>query len=170
MENISAENQVLKNQLMTINTQAAYSYYYNPYVGYSAGASTGGWQQATPYYPQGMRNAAHNPVTPMQPLNTPGNPTTGNERQAQQQQQQQQQHQYPSHGFDSRRRSTSARRSTPDIPPPESPIPPETMNVEDMMRTIMSEEMRTLEAQMEQCFSSQIHRATTSTPGIDDLA
>ncbi|GMN54165.1 hypothetical protein TIFTF001_023308 [Ficus carica] len=42
MESISAENHVLKNQLMTINTQATYSYYYNPYVGYSAGASTGG--------------------------------------------------------------------------------------------------------------------------------
>ena len=43
MESISAENQVLKNQLMAINTHVAYSYYYNPYVGYSVGASTGGW-------------------------------------------------------------------------------------------------------------------------------
>ncbi|GMN69554.1 hypothetical protein TIFTF001_038600 [Ficus carica] len=34
----------------------------------------------------------------------------------------------------------------------------------------MSEEMRTLEAQMQQRFTSQIHKATTSTPGIDDLA
>ncbi|GMN70114.1 hypothetical protein TIFTF001_039157 [Ficus carica] len=38
-----------------------------------------------------------------------------------------------------------------------------------MMRSIMSEEIRTLEAQMEQRFSSQIHKATTSTPGFDDL-
>ena len=30
--------------------------------------------------------------------------------------------------------------------------------------------MRTFEAQLEQHFSSQIHRATTSTPGFDDLA
>ncbi|GMN59018.1 hypothetical protein TIFTF001_028110 [Ficus carica] len=44
------------------------------------------------------------------------------------------------------------------------------MNVEEMMRSIMSEEIRTLEAQMEQRFSSQIHQATTSTPGFDDLA
>ncbi|GMN26877.1 hypothetical protein TIFTF001_040948 [Ficus carica] len=65
MESISAENQVLKNQLMAINTQAAYSYYYNSYVGYSTGACTGGWQQATPYYPQGARNTAHSPVVPM---------------------------------------------------------------------------------------------------------
>ncbi|GMN55829.1 hypothetical protein TIFTF001_024942 [Ficus carica] len=34
----------------------------------------------------------------------------------------------------------------------------------------MSEEMKTLEAQMQQRFSSQIHKATTSTSGIDDLA
>ncbi|GMN33220.1 hypothetical protein TIFTF001_046683 [Ficus carica] len=51
----------------------------------------------------------------------------------------------------------------------ECPIPPGTMNIEEMMRTFMSEEMRTFEAQMEQRFSSQIHRATTSTPGYDDL-
>ncbi|GMN58219.1 hypothetical protein TIFTF001_027316 [Ficus carica] len=37
-----------------------------------------------------------------------------------------------------------------------------------MMRNIMSEEMRTLEAQMQQRFTSQIHKATT--PGFDDLA
>ncbi|GMN59019.1 hypothetical protein TIFTF001_028113 [Ficus carica] len=80
MESISAENQVLKNQLMAINTQAAYSYYYNPYVGYSVGASTGGWQQATPYYPQGARDNAHSPVALMQPLSTPGNTPMGNER------------------------------------------------------------------------------------------
>ena len=44
------------------------------------------------------------------------------------------------------------------------------MNVEEMMRSIMSEEMRTLEAQMQQRFTLQIHKATTSTPGFDDLA
>ncbi|GMN56294.1 hypothetical protein TIFTF001_025422 [Ficus carica] len=82
MENINAENQVLKNQLMSINTQAAYSYYYNRYVGYSAGANAGGWHQATPYFPQGTRNAAYSPVAPMQPLSTPANPTS-NERRAQ---------------------------------------------------------------------------------------
>ncbi|GMN71759.1 hypothetical protein TIFTF001_055571, partial [Ficus carica] len=47
MENITTENQILKNQLMSINSQAAYSYYYNPYVGYSAAANAGGWNQAT---------------------------------------------------------------------------------------------------------------------------
>ncbi|GMN28780.1 hypothetical protein TIFTF001_041222 [Ficus carica] len=152
---------------MAINTQAAYSYYYNPYVGYSAGASTWGWQQATPYYPQGARNTAHSPMALMQPLSTPGNTLMGNERRAQQQHQQQQ----PPHGSDSRRHANTTRRSTPDLPPPpEGPVPPGTMNVEEMMRSIMSEEMRTLEAQMEQRFSSQIHRATTSTPGFDDLA
>ncbi|GMN66983.1 hypothetical protein TIFTF001_036049 [Ficus carica] len=54
MENINAENQILKNQLMTINSQAAYSYYYNPYVGYSSGASAGSWQPATSHNPQGV--------------------------------------------------------------------------------------------------------------------
>ena len=47
MENINSENPILKNQLMTINTQAGYSSYYNPYVGYSSGVSAGGWPQAT---------------------------------------------------------------------------------------------------------------------------
>ena len=92
---------------MAINSQAAYSYYYNPYVRYSAGVSAGGWQQATshnpqsanaggyqyamPYYPQETRNATHSPVAPMQLLFTPRNPTMGNERRAQQQKKQQQQ-------------------------------------------------------------------------------
>ncbi|GMN47446.1 hypothetical protein TIFTF001_016613 [Ficus carica] len=130
MESIIAENQVLKNQLMAINTQAAYSYYYNPYVGYSAGASTGGWQQATPYYPQGARNTTHSPVAPMQPLTTPGTTPMGNERQAQQHYQQQQ----PAHGSDSRRHANSTRHSTPNLPlPQEGPVPPRTMKVEEMM-------------------------------------
>ncbi|GMN47595.1 hypothetical protein TIFTF001_016783 [Ficus carica] len=85
IESISAENQVFKNQSMAINTQAAYSYYYNPYIGDSAGASTGGWPQAMPYYPQGERNTAHSPVAPLQPLSTPGYTPMTNERQAQQQ-------------------------------------------------------------------------------------
>ncbi|GMN30547.1 hypothetical protein TIFTF001_046433 [Ficus carica] len=51
MESITAENQVLKNQLMAINSQAAYSYYYNPYVGYSSDSSAGGWQPATSHNP-----------------------------------------------------------------------------------------------------------------------
>ena len=54
MESISVENQVLKHQLMAINIQAAYSYYYNPCVRYSVGANARGWQHATPYYPQGV--------------------------------------------------------------------------------------------------------------------
>ncbi|GMN25152.1 hypothetical protein TIFTF001_051428 [Ficus carica] len=57
MESITAENQVFKNQLMAINSQAAYSYYYNPYVGYSSGTSAGGWQPATSYNPQGVSAA-----------------------------------------------------------------------------------------------------------------
>ncbi|GMN60220.1 hypothetical protein TIFTF001_029312 [Ficus carica] len=66
--------------------------------------------------------------------------------------------------------TTSTRHLTPDLPlPPEGPVLLGTMNVEERMRNIMSEEMRTLEAQMEQSFSSQIHRATTSTPRFDDL-
>ncbi|GMN69985.1 hypothetical protein TIFTF001_039030 [Ficus carica] len=178
MENISAENQVIKNQLMAINSQTAYSYYYNPYVGYSAGTSaggwqlatlqnprgtnTGGWQQATPYYPQGVRTT-YSPVAPMQPLFTPGDKPAANERRTQQR------HTIPE--SEARRRITPTRYSTPDLlPPPEGPIPQGTMNVEDMMRSIMSEEMRTLEAQMEQRFSYQIHKATTSKPGFDDLA
>ena len=35
MENINAENQILRNQLTTLSTQAAYSYYYNPYAEYA---------------------------------------------------------------------------------------------------------------------------------------
>ena len=127
MESISVENQVLKNQLMAINTQAAYSYYYNPYVGYSAGANTEGWQQALPYYPQGVRNTAHSPVAPMQPLSTTGNTPMMNEKRAQQQQQ-------PAHGSNSRRQTTSMWRSTPDLPqPPEGLAPLGMMNVEEMM-------------------------------------
>ncbi|GMN47313.1 hypothetical protein TIFTF001_016489 [Ficus carica] len=83
MESISAENQVLKQQLAAVLTQAAYSYYYNPYVGYSAGASTGGWQQATPYYPQGMRTTANSPLAPMQPLSILGNTQVTTERRTQ---------------------------------------------------------------------------------------
>lgn len=68
-----------------------------------------------------------------------------------------------------RRSNNPVRRSTPDSPVAECPLPQGPMNVEDM-RNFVSEEMRTLEAQMEQRFSSQLHRATTSAPGIDDLA
>ena len=75
MESISAENQNLRSQLATVITQAAYSYYYNSYIGYSVGTSSGGWQQAMHYYPQGMRATADSPVALMQPLskleNTP---------------------------------------------------------------------------------------------------
>ncbi|GMN51348.1 hypothetical protein TIFTF001_020490 [Ficus carica] len=159
MESISAENQILNNQLATITSHAAYSYYYNPYAGYSAGASTGGRQQAMPYYPQGMRTTTHNPVAPMQPLSTPGNTLIATNRQAQQQ---------PAPGPSSRRNTTPTQQSTPELP--EGLIPPGTMNVEVMMRNIMSEEVRTLEAQMEQRFSSQLQKTTISTPGFDNLA
>ncbi|GMN63387.1 hypothetical protein TIFTF001_032464 [Ficus carica] len=43
MESISVENHTLRSQLAIMTTQAAYSYYYNTYAGYSAGTSTGGW-------------------------------------------------------------------------------------------------------------------------------
>ena len=42
MESIHAENQTLRSQLTTLTTLAAYSYYYNPYAGYSMGMSAGG--------------------------------------------------------------------------------------------------------------------------------
>ena len=42
MKRINAENQTLRNQLTTLITQAAYSYYYSPYVRYSARTSVGG--------------------------------------------------------------------------------------------------------------------------------
>lgn len=73
MESISAENPILKNQLAAIMTQAVYSYYYNPYAGYSAGASTERWQQAKSYYPQGTGATTHSLVALMQILSTPGN-------------------------------------------------------------------------------------------------
>ncbi|GMN47913.1 hypothetical protein TIFTF001_017076 [Ficus carica] len=193
MENITAENQILKNQLMAINSQAAYSYYYNPYVGYSSGASAGGWQQATshdqqganvgtwrpatsynpqgtsaggwqhatPYHPQHSR-ATYSPITPMQPLFTSENTPVVNERQAQPRQ--------TAPGTSARRQTTPTRRSTPDLPQTSEALLQPGTNVEEMMRSIMSEEMRTLEAQMQQRFTSQIYKATTSTPGFDDLA
>ncbi|GMN27087.1 hypothetical protein TIFTF001_044075 [Ficus carica] len=193
MENITAENQILKNQLMAINSQAAYSYYYNPYVGYSSGASAGGWrpatsheqrgtndgtwrpatsynpqvasaggwQHATPYHQQRSR-ATYSPITPMQPLFASEDTPVVNERQAQLRQ--------TAPGTSSRRQTTPIRRSTPDLSQSSEDLLQPGTNVEEMMRSIMSEEMRTLEAQMQQRFTSQIHKATTSTLGIDDLA
>ncbi|GMN21069.1 hypothetical protein TIFTF001_048830 [Ficus carica] len=176
MENISVENQILKNQLMSINSQAAYSYYY-PYFGYSTGASAGGWNPATSQHPQGVNTggwqpstshdlqgtnagglpqatphqqrasrATYNPVAPMQPPFIPGDIPVVNEWRAHQR--------HTSSGSEERRWITPTRRLTPDVPAPTAgPIPQGPMNVEDMMRSIMSEEMRTLEAQMEQRFS-----------------
>ncbi|GMN22471.1 hypothetical protein TIFTF001_043528 [Ficus carica] len=193
MENITAENQILKNQLMAINSQAAYSYYYNPYVGYSSGASAGGWQQATshdqqganvgtwrpatsynpqgtsaggwqhatPYHPQRSR-ATYSPITPMQPLFASEDTPVVNERQAQLRQ--------TAPGTSARRHTTPTRRSMPNLPQVSEDLLQPGTNVEEMMRNIMSEEMRTLEAQMQQRFTSQIHKATTSTAGFDDLA
>ncbi|GMN59680.1 hypothetical protein TIFTF001_028769 [Ficus carica] len=186
MENITAENQILKNQLMAINSQAAYSYYYNPYVGYFSGASAGGWQQATshdqqganfgtwrpatsynpqgtsaggwqhatPYHQQRSR-ATYSPITPMQPLFASEDTPVVNERQTQPRQ--------TAPGTSARRQTTPTRRSTPNLPQASEDLLPPGMNVEEMMRSIMSEEMRTLEAQMQQRFTSQIHKATTST-------
>ncbi|GMN47398.1 hypothetical protein TIFTF001_016569 [Ficus carica] len=74
MENITVENHVLKNQLMAINSQAAYSYYYNPYVGYSSGASDGGWQPAMSHDQQGANARGWQPATSHNPqgVNTGG--------------------------------------------------------------------------------------------------
>ncbi|GMN35836.1 hypothetical protein TIFTF001_042294, partial [Ficus carica] len=193
METITAENQILKNQLMAINSQAAYSYYYNPYVGYSSGASAGGWlpaasyeqrgtndgtwrpatsynpqganaggwQHATPYHQQRSR-ATYSSINPMQPLFASEDTPVVDERQAQPRQ--------TAPGPSSRRQTTPIRRSTPELSQSSEDLFQPGTNVEEMMRSIMSEEMRTLEAQMQQRFTSQIHKATTSTPGIDDLA
>ncbi|GMN60219.1 hypothetical protein TIFTF001_029324 [Ficus carica] len=193
MENITAENQILKNQLMAIHSQAAYSYYYNPYVGYSSRASAGGWQQATsheqrganvgtwrpassynpqgtsaggwqhatPFHPQRSR-ATYSPINPMQPLFASEDTSVVNERQAQPRQ--------TALGTNARRQKTPTQRSTPDLPQASEELLHPGTNVEEMMRSIMSEEMRTLEAQMQQRFTLQIHKATTSTPGFDDLA
>ncbi|GMN21746.1 hypothetical protein TIFTF001_043377 [Ficus carica] len=67
MENITAENQILKNQLMAFHSQAAYSYYYNPYVGYSSGASAGGWQQASSHEQRGANDGTWRPATSYNP-------------------------------------------------------------------------------------------------------
>ncbi|GMN51017.1 hypothetical protein TIFTF001_020168 [Ficus carica] len=137
MESINAENQVLKNQLATINTQAAYSYYYNPYVGIQP-SSSNATSLHTEKHPNGNQKTSS---------------ATDSTR------------------SNSRRNTTPTRHSTPELPsPPEGPVPPGTMNVEVMMRNIMFEEMKALEAQMEHHFSSQLHKTTTSTPGFDDLA
>ncbi|GMN65633.1 hypothetical protein TIFTF001_034686 [Ficus carica] len=71
MENITAENQILKNQLMSINSQAAYSYYYNPYFGYSTAANNGGWNPSASQNPQGA-NTGGWPYTTLQNLRTSG--------------------------------------------------------------------------------------------------
>ncbi|GMN22568.1 hypothetical protein TIFTF001_043540 [Ficus carica] len=164
METITAENQILKNQLMAINSQAAYSYYYNPYVGHILQPATcerWGWQHATPYHQQRSR-APYSPINPMQPLFASEDTPPVDERQAQPRQ--------TAPGTSSRRQTTPIRRSTPELSQSSEDLFQPGTNVEEMMRSIMSEEMRTLEAQMQQRFTSQIHKATTSTPGIDDLA
>ncbi|GMN46395.1 hypothetical protein TIFTF001_015577 [Ficus carica] len=52
---------------MAIHSQAAYSYYYNPYVGYSSGASAGGWQQATSHDQRGTNDGTWRPATSYNP-------------------------------------------------------------------------------------------------------
>ncbi|GMN51026.1 hypothetical protein TIFTF001_020174 [Ficus carica] len=169
MEN--SENQILKSQLMALNSQAAYSYYYNPYVGYSSGASAGGWRPAASYEQRGANDGTWRPATsykssgpinPMQPLFASEDTPVVDERQAQPRQ--------TAPGPSSRRQTTPIRRSTPELSQSSEDLFQPGTNVEEMMRSIMSEEMRTLEAQMQQRFTSQIHKATTSPPGIDDLA
>ncbi|GMN53521.1 hypothetical protein TIFTF001_022657 [Ficus carica] len=98
----------------------------------------------------------------MQPLFTSEVTPVVNERQAHPRQ--------TAPGTSARRQTTPTRHSTPDLPQASEDLLQPGTNVEEMMRSIMSEEMRTLEAQMQQRFTSQIHKATTSTPGFDDLA
>ncbi|GMN71213.1 hypothetical protein TIFTF001_053364 [Ficus carica] len=98
----------------------------------------------------------------MQPLFASEDTPVVDERQAQPRQ--------TAPGTSSRRQTTPIRRSTPELSQSSEDFFQPGTNVEEMMRSIMSEEMRTLEAQMQQRFTSQIHKATTSTPGIDDLA
>ncbi|GMN47742.1 hypothetical protein TIFTF001_016918 [Ficus carica] len=98
----------------------------------------------------------------MQPLFAFEDTPVVNERQAQPRQ--------TAPGTSSRRQTTPIWRSTPDLSQSSEDLLQPRTNVEEMMRSIMSEEMRTLEAQMQQRFTSQIHKATTSTLGIDDLA
>ncbi|GMN66223.1 hypothetical protein TIFTF001_035294 [Ficus carica] len=151
MESITAENQ---HGASAGDWQPATSH--NPQR-----ASAAGWQHATPYQPQRSRDT-YSPITSMQPLFASEDTPVVNKRRAQPRQ--------TAPGTSARRQTTPTRRSTPDLPQPlEYLIQPGT-NVEEMMRNIMSEEMRTLEAQMQQRFTSQIHKATTSTPGFDDLA
>ncbi|GMN21400.1 hypothetical protein TIFTF001_043307 [Ficus carica] len=169
MENITAENQILKNQLMALNSQAAYSYYYNPYVGYSSGASAGGWRPASSYEQRGANDGTWRPATSYNPQHA----SAGGWQHAtpyHQQHERQAQPRQTAPGTSSRRQTTPIRHSTPELSQSSEDLFQPGTNVEEMMRSIMSEEMRTLEAQMQQRFTSQIHKATTSTPGIDDLA
>ncbi|GMN64828.1 hypothetical protein TIFTF001_033902 [Ficus carica] len=138
-ESITAENQVLKNQLMAINSQAAYSYYYNPYVGYSSGtsaggwqpatsrdqqgASAGGWQPATSHNPQGASAAGWQHATPYQPQRsratyspiTPMQPLFASEDTPIVNERRAQPRQ-TAPGISARRQTTPTRRSTPDLP------------------------------------------------------
>ncbi|GMN70147.1 hypothetical protein TIFTF001_039189 [Ficus carica] len=83
MENITAENQILKNQLMSINSQAAYSYYY-PYFRYSTGTSAGGWNPATSQHPQGMNTGGWRTSIShdLHGMNTGGLPQTSHQQRA----------------------------------------------------------------------------------------
>ncbi|GMN24072.1 hypothetical protein TIFTF001_040532, partial [Ficus carica] len=163
METVTAENQILKNQLMALNSQAAYSYYYNPYVGYSSGASVGSWRPAASYEQRGANDATWRPATSYNPQGA----STGGWQHATPYHQQrsratyspinpmqplfasedtpvvdkrQAQPRQPAPGPSSRRQTTPIRRSTPELSQSSEDLFQPGTNVEDMMRSIMTRE------------------------------
>ncbi|GMN49594.1 hypothetical protein TIFTF001_018758 [Ficus carica] len=159
MENITAGNQILKNQLMALNSQAAYSYYYNPYVGYSSGASAGGWRPVASYEQRGANYGTWRPATsynlqhasaggwqhatpyhqqrsraPYSPIN-PMQPLFASEDTPLVDERQAQPRQ-TAPGTSSRRRTTPIRRSTPELSQSSEDLFQPGTNVEEMMRRI----------------------------------
>ncbi|GMN33316.1 hypothetical protein TIFTF001_041883 [Ficus carica] len=156
MENITAENQILKNQLMAINSQAAYSYYYNPYVGYSSGASAGGWRPATSHEQRGANDGTWRPATSYNPQGAnaggwqhaspyhqqcsratyspinPMQPLFASEDTLVVNERQAQPRQ-TAPGTSTRRQSTPVRRSTPDLSQSSKDLFQPGTNVEEMM-------------------------------------
>ncbi|GMN28335.1 hypothetical protein TIFTF001_041154 [Ficus carica] len=163
MENITAENQILKSQLMALNSQAAYSYYYNPYVGYSSGASAGGWRAAASYEQRGANDGTWRPATSYDPQHA----TAGGWQHATPYHQQRSRAPYSpinpmqplfasedtpvvderqaqprpeTPGPSSRRQTTPIRRSTPELSQSSEDLLQPGTNVEEMMRSIMTRE------------------------------
>ncbi|GMN70161.1 hypothetical protein TIFTF001_039206 [Ficus carica] len=159
METITAENQILKNQLMALNSQAAYSYYYNPYVGYSSHASAGGWRPAASYEQRGANDGTWRPATsynpqhasaggwqhatpyhqqrsraPYSPIN-PMQPLFASEDTPGVDERQAQPRQAVP-GPSSRRQTTPIRRSTPELSQSSEDLLQPDTNVEEMMRRI----------------------------------